>query len=212
MLKIIEIFYSIQGESTFAGLPCIFVRLYGCNINCTYCDTIYNESESFALSLEEILKQIKTLPGKLVEITGGEPLLQNEVYSLIEKLTADNYTILLETNGTQSFRNLPSTVHKITDVKCPGSGFPDSFNLDNLNYLNVKQDEIKFVIKDRIDFEFALDFICKHQLEEHTIIFSSVFTELEPKTLAEWILETGKNIRMQLQMHKYIWDPNQKGV
>ncbi len=212
MLKIIEIFYSIQGESTFAGLPCIFIRLFGCNIECSYCDTIYDESEYTFLTVEQIIKKIKNLPGKLVEITGGEPLLQKEVYDLISQLEKSEYTVLLETNGTLSFKNISSSVHKITDVKCPGSGYGKSFYLKNLEYLIPGRDEIKFVIKDRLDFDFALDFIKKHKLDNQTIIFSSVFTELHPKTLAEWILETGKNIRMQLQLHKYIWDPDRKGV
>jgi 7-carboxy-7-deazaguanine synthase len=212
MLKIIEIFYSIQGESTFAGLPCTFIRLFGCNINCSYCDTIYDSSESYPLTIDEIITKVKNLPGKLVEITGGEPLLQNDVYILMNKLIELGYDVLLETNGTISFKNIPNAVHKITDVKCPGSGFGKSFELSNLNYLNSKQDEIKFVIQDRMDFDFAIDFVKKNNLLSYKIIFSSVFTKLDPKTLAEWILESKLNIRMQLQMHKYIWDPNQKGV
>ena len=213
MLNLSEIFFSIQGESTFAGLPCIFIRFAGCNLRCKYCDTKFSYETKFSLETQEILQKTKKYyPVKLVEITGGEPLLQNEIYNLIESLHKDNFKILLETNGSISLKQVPQYVIKIVDVKCPGSGYEDSFLKENLKYIDSKKDEIKFVLSDRNDFDWAKDFIRKFNLENYKIIYSAVFEKLSPKTLAEWILEDKLKIRMQLQMHKYIWGKDKRGV
>ena len=213
MLNLSEIFCSIQGESYFAGLPCIFIRLAGCNLRCKYCDTKFSYDTKFSLEVQEILNKIqKYEPVKLVEITGGEPLLQNEVYDLIESLHENNYKILLETNGSISMKHVPQYVIKIVDVKCPGSGYEDSFLEKNLKYIDAKKDEMKFVLSDRNNFDWAKDFIQKYNLENYKIIFSTVFEKLSPKTLAQWILEDKPKIRMQLQMQKYIWGKDKRGV
>jgi len=213
MLNLSEIFFSIQGESTFAGLPCIFIRFAGCNLRCKYCDTKFSYDTEFSLESEEILQKIKTYyPVKLVEITGGEPLLQNEIYDLIESLHKNNFKILLETNGSISMKHVQQYVIKIVDVKCPGSGYEDSFLKENLKYIDSKKDEIKFVLSDRNDFDWAKDFIRKFNLENYKIIYSAVFEKLFPEILAEWILEDKLKIRMQLQMHKYIWGKDKRGV
>ncbi|NQV17417.1 MAG: radical SAM protein [Armatimonadetes bacterium] len=213
MLNLSEIFFSIQGESTFAGLPCIFIRLAGCNLRCKYCDTKFSYDTKFSLESEEILQKIKKYyPVKLVEITGGEPLLQNEIYDLIKSLHKNNFKILLETNGSISMKQVPKYVIKIIDVKCPGSGYEDSFVEENLKYIDSKKDEMKFVLSDRNDFDWAKEFIKKFNLENHKIIFSAVFEKLDSKTLAQWILEDKLKVRMQLQMHKYIWGRDKRGV
>ena len=213
MLNLSEIFFSIQGESYFAGLPCIFIRLAGCNLRCKYCDTKFSYDTNFSLETQEILNKIqKYSPVKLVEITGGEPLLQNEIYDLIESLHKKDFKILLETNGSISMKQVPKHVTKIVDVKCPGSGFEDSFLEENLKYIDSKKDEIKFVLLDRNDFNWAKDFIKKFNLENHKIIFSAVFEKLSSKILAHWILEEKLEVRMQLQMQKYIWGKDKRGV
>lgn len=213
MIKLIEIFASIQGESTYAGLPCIFIRFAECNLRCNYCDSKYTYITRFKKSIEEILSEIENWKHiKLVEITGGEPLLQKEIYPLFQALHLSGYKILLETNGSMSLKEVPEYVVKIIDVKCKGSGEENSFLTENLLYINGEKDEIKFVLSDRKDFDFAVSFIIKKQLQNNKIIFSTVFNRLEPQTLADWILKSEINVRLQLQMHKYIWDPEKEGV
>ncbi len=213
MLNLSEIFYSIQGESTYAGLPCIFIRLAGCNLKCKYCDTKYSYDTKFSLETQEILNKIKIYsPVKLVEITGGEPLLQEEVYTLFELLNNNNYKILLETNGSINLQKVPQYVTKIVDVKCPGSGYEDSFLKENLKHISFGKDEIKFVILDRHDYDWAKDFIKKHDLQKYIILFSPVLEKLESQKLAKWIIEDKLPVRMQLQLHKIIWGKDRRGV
>jgi 7-carboxy-7-deazaguanine synthase len=225
-MVITEIFKSIQGEGTRAGLPCIFVRLTGCNLRCTWCDTAYAFHGGTKHSIEEVLEQVQALAGDeerrvaLVEITGGEPLLQGETPTLAEKLIGAGYTVMIETSGEQFVGALPHGVIKIVDVKCPDSGEADTFNMANLEAVGAK-DEIKFVISTRRDYDFARDFVKTHRLAErvHEILFSPVFEDpggkwaaLTARELAEWILEDGLRVRLGLQLHKFIWDPAMKGV
>ena len=231
-MVITEIFKSIQGEGTRAGLPCIFVRLTGCNLRCTWCDTAYAFHGGKKMSVDEILSRVQDLSGgqagslcgdaavPLVELTGGEPLLQEEVYSLAEKLLAAGYTVLIETSGERDLRRLPTQIIKIVDVKCPDSGEADTFEMRNLAALGAN-DEVKFVISTRRDYEFARQFSAEHRLAErvNAVLFSPVFDDpegkwqgLEPRTLVEWILADGLPVRLGLQLHKFVWDPATKGV
>lgn len=225
-MVITEIFKSIQGEGTRAGLPCVFVRLTGCNLRCTWCDTAYAFQGGTKRSLEDVLDQVHSLAGAgatrvpLVEITGGEPLLQPETPELAEKLLAKGYTVMIETSGEQPVGVLPREVIKIVDVKCPDSGEPDTFDMANLEAVGEK-DEIKFVISTRRDYEFARDFSVQHRLAArvHQVLFSPVFPDpagkwegLNARELAEWILADGLPVRLGLQLHKFIWDPAMKGV
>lgn len=213
MLNISEIFCSIQGESTYAGLPCIFIRLAGCNLRCEYCDTTYSHESEINLSIEDIITKVKEYdPIKLIEITGGEPLLQPEVYKLFESLHKNGYNILLETNGSISLKDVPEYVIKIVDVKCPGSGEENSFLLENLEFIDQEKDEIKFVLSDNYDFNWAKDFINKYKLFEYEILFSPVSDKLEPQDLAKWIIDDKLPVRLQLQLHKIIWDKDKRGV
>ena len=213
MLSISEIFCSIQGESTYAGLPCIFIRLAGCNLRCDYCDTTYSYESGINLSIDDIITKVKEYdPVKLVEITGGEPLLQPEVYQLINSLNENEYTILLETNGSISLKNIPEYVIKIVDVKCPGSGEENSFLIENLEYINKEIDEIKFVLSNNFDYNWAKDFVIKYKLNDFEILFSPVSEKLEPQDLAKWIIKDKLPVRMQLQLHKIIWDKDKRGV
>jgi 7-carboxy-7-deazaguanine synthase len=213
MLQLVEIFASIQGESTFAGLPCIFIRLAGCNLRCHYCDTKYSYQPKFSLTVDDILKKIKQYaPIRLVEITGGEPLLQTEIYDLMKRLQSENYQVLLETNGSLSVKKVPNDVHKIVDVKCPQAGNESSFLTENLQYLDKEKDELKFVLSDQNDYEWAKSFIEKNRLREYKILFSCVFSSLKPKLLAEWMVKDKVPFRLQLQLHKYIWHPDEQGV
>ncbi len=203
MLEVCEIFYSLQGESSFAGLPCVFVRLSGCNLRCEWCDTQYAWEPGAPMKIPQILNQIREYPTKLVEITGGEPLLQDACPDLMQSLLKHGYTVLLETNGSIMLDQVPPQVIKIVDVKCPGSGHSDSFLMENLTFLQP-HDELKFVIADRNDYDFALDFIEKNNLKGKQLIFSPVTSSLEPKTLANWMLEDGADARLQLQLHKIL--------
>ena len=213
MLKLSEIFGSLQGESTYAGLPCIFIRLAGCNLRCSYCDTKYAYSVKFQMNNDQILQKLqKYTPVKLVEITGGEPLAQVEVYHLMQKLHARDYKILLETNGSLPLKQVPQFVHKIVDIKCPGSGEADSFKEINLRFLDKNTDEIKFVLASKEDYEFARRKISEYNLAGYEILFSTVFGKLQPAKLAKWITEDKLPVRLQLQLHKYIWSPDKKGV
>ena len=214
-MQVTEIFRSIQGESTYAGLPCIFVRLTGCNLRCVWCDTAYAFHGGKRMSVEEVMAAVRGLSDRegnrlvsLVELTGGEPLVQKETYPLIDKLLADRYRVLIETSGERFVGNLPRQVVKILDVKCPGSGESDKFCFDNLSVLEPK-DEIKFVIDDENDYRYALDFMAKHELRRcvDEVIFSPVFGRLHPRQLAEWILRDSLEVRMGMQIHKFIWEP-----
>lgn len=212
MLKVNEIFYSIQGESTYAGERCVFVRLTGCNLRCTYCDTEYAFIDGEELSVNVIVEKVKSYNCNLVEITGGEPLLQNEVHSLMEKLCDDNFTVLLETSGSLSIENVDERVINILDFKTPSSKMEKKNDFKNVEHLKAN-DEVKFVIGSREDYNWSKAIVEKYQLDKKTkILFSSVFGQVAHKELVEWILEDNLNVRYQLQMHKYIWDPNKTGV
>jgi 7-carboxy-7-deazaguanine synthase len=210
---ITEIFKSIQGESNYAGLPCVFVRLTGCNLRCHWCDTAYAFHGGQKMTVEEVIARIHQLGGELVELTGGEPLLQEDVYPLTGQLLAEGFKVLVETSGERHIGRLPQAVVKVVDVKCPGSGEGGTFCLDNLSALGSK-DQIKFVIADQNDFQFARDFIAQNDLRNRVeeIILSPVFGKLPPRQLAEWILRDGLRVRLGLQIHKFIWDPDARGV
>lgn len=225
-MVITEIFKSIQGEGTRAGLPCIFVRLTGCNLRCVWCDTEYAFHGGTRYTLDEVLDKVNSLAGEgssrvsLVEITGGEPLLQPETPALAEKLLAAGYTVMIETSGERFIGVLPRDVIKIVDVKCPDSGEADTFDPANLDAVGPG-DEIKFVIASRRDYDFARDFTERHQLASRVrqVLFSPVFADpagrwpgLNAPELAEWILADGLPVRLGLQLHKFIWDPAMKGV
>ena len=213
MLTINEIFHSIQGESTHSGRPCVFVRLTACNLRCSWCDTPYAFTEGRKMSLDDVMQQIDAYDCRLVEITGGEPLLQDEVYPLMDRLLAAGRTVMVETGGHLSIGNVPVPVIKIVDVKCPGSSESHRNDWDNLERL-AAHDEVKFVIKDRADYEFARDVVRRHRLIGRiaAVLFSPVHAVLEPRTLAEWILADGLEVRLQLQAHKYIWGADVRGV
>ena len=213
MLTINEIFHSIQGESTFAGLPCVFVRLTACDLRCTWCDTPYAFHEGQKRSLEDVLAEVARYGCPLVEITGGEPLLQDDVYPLMERLLATGRTVLLETGGHRSTERVPPGVVTVLDVKCPGSGEADRNDWTNLDRLRPG-DQVKFVIGDRVDYEFARDVMARRELagRASAVLFSPVHGVLEPRRLSDWILADRLPARLQLQMHKYIWDPTTRGV
>jgi len=229
---ITEIFKSIQGEGTRAGLPCIFVRLTGCNLRCTWCDTAYAFHGGKKMTVNEVAAHVDELAGRqngapaasafvpLVELTGGEPLLQEEIYPLADKLLADGYTVMIETSGERFVGRLPKEVIKIVDVKCPDSGEADTFEMRNLDELTAN-DEVKFVLSTRRDYEFARNFTAEHRLASRVkqVLFSPVFDDpegkwqgLEPRRLVEWILADGLPVRLGLQLHKFVWDPATKGV
>ena len=239
MMQVTEIFRSIQGESTYAGLPCIFVRLTGCNLRCTWCDTAYAFYGGTRMSIDDVLGRIHELSGGpasasdghrlaplpegeifLVELTGGEPLLQPDAVGLAQRLAAENYKVLVETSGERFVGILPQEVVKIVDVKCPDSGEGGTFLLDNLKAIDSK-DEIKFVIGSRRDYEFARDFSARHELARRVrqVLFSPVFPDpngswsgLDARLLAEWILADRLPVRLGLQVHKFIWHPSARGV
>ena len=213
-LRVNEVFYSIQGESSFCGRPCVFVRLTGCNLRCSYCDTQYAYDEGNTLKIDEILAEVESHECPLVEITGGEPLLQKETPELIQRLLDEEYEVLLETNGSQDIGRVDGRCVRIVDIKCPSSGEEDKNDLKNLDILTEK-DEVKFVIGDRRDYEYAkrvLNLIPKYSTRKTAVHFSVVFGETEPKTLAKWILEDHLNVRLHLQLHKLIWDQGQRRV
>jgi len=212
MLQITEIYRSIQGESTYAGLPCVFIRTTGCNLRCTWCDTDYAFYGGRKMSVEDILTDVEALQTNLVEITGGEPLLQKDVPELAEQLLEKKYTVLVETSGERDISLLPEHVIKIMDLKCPGSGESQRNRWDNLRHLTM-QDQVKFVIKDRTDYDWAFDVIHKHQLEDLVqILISPVFGSLDLQQLTGWVLDDHLQARVQIQMHKIIWKPETKGV
>jgi len=212
-MVVTEIFRSILGESTYAGLPCVFVRLTGCNLRCHWCDTAYAFHGGQNMSVEQVLARVRQLGGKLVELTGGEPLLQREVYPLAEQLLAEGYHVLVETSGERFAGDLPRPVVKIVDVKCPGSGESGKFCLANLDALERK-DQLKFVILDENDYRYAREFLVTHNVcgRVDEVVFSPVFGQLPPRTLAEWILRDGLEVRLGLQLHKFIWEPDARGA
>jgi len=212
-MLITEIFKSIQGESTYAGLPCVFVRLTGCNLRCHWCDTAYAFYGGQKMTPDEVLTRVRQLGGDLVEFTGGEPLLQKEVVPLAARLISEGRHVLIETSGERDIGELPKEVVKILDVKCPGSGEGGKFCFENLEALERK-DQIKFVVLDEADYQFACQFIEQHRLRERVneIVLSPVFGKLHLRTLAEWILRDGLEVRLGMQLHKFIWDPETRGV
>jgi len=226
-MQIAEIYRSVQGESSFAGIPCTFVRLTACNLRCVWCDSEYTFTGGKKMSSEQVEEEVVRLsPDGLVEFTGGEPMLQErELLPLMERLLGRGYTLLLETSGERPLELVPAAVHKIVDVKCPGSGEGESFRLTNLKTIGTG-DEIKFVLSDRGDYEFAREFVREHHLDGKAgaVIFSPAFMKkpslqrdssnctLDPRILVEWILEDKLNVRLGLQIHKYIWEPATRGV
>lgn len=211
-LVVNEIFYSIQGESSRMGCPCVFVRLTYCNLRCTYCDTEYAFYEGKPMAVSQILQEISRYNCDLVEITGGEPLLQEGVHELMGELCNRGFTVLLETGGGVEIGRVDPRVVKILDIKCPGSGMVHKNQWANLSYL-ASDDEVKFVVKDREDFDWALGIIRKHELDRKcTVLFSPVFGVMEASDLAQWMLDGQIKARFQLQMHKFIWAPETRGV
>lgn len=212
MLKVIEIFKSIQGESTYAGLPCVFIRLEGCNLNCRWCDSAYARKGGRLRSVASILREIRQMKCSLAEVTGGEPLLQAEAFTLIERLVGKGYTTLVETNGAVDLAPLDRRAIVIMDVKCPGSREEGKLLLRNISRLR-KTDELKFVISSRNDFEWARRFIADRRLAGRArLLFSPVHGRLAPSALARWILRAGIPARIQLQLQKYIWPRRRRGV
>jgi 7-carboxy-7-deazaguanine synthase len=213
-MRVTEIFYSIQGESSYAGIPCVFVRLTWCNLRCTWCDSEYTFTGGFETTVDEVMAEVERYGCRLVEITGGEPLVQKrECCELVRRLCEAGYTVLIETGGGLDASVLDPRAIKILDVKCPGSGQVDRNHWPNLDRLNPR-DEIKFVIKDRADFEFALEIIKRYGLHEREpyVLFSPVWEEVDLKDFTAWILQSGIRARLQLQLHKYIWGAEAKGV
>ena len=227
-MHLIELYKSVQGESSFTGLPCIFVRFAGCNLRCAWCDSEYTFSGGKPFTRDEVIAQIEALaPCRLVEFTGGEPMLHvKELLPLMETLLAQGYTLMMETSGERPLGDVPKQVHKIVDVKCPGAGSAAySFRLSNLDTLTTN-DEVKFVLSDRADYDFACAFMAEHKLRERVggILFSPAFSKtpsplrtvdnatLDPRTLVEWMMADGVDARLSLQIHKFIWEPMKKGV
>lgn len=213
MLTVNEIFHSIQGESSHAGRRCVFVRLTACDLRCTWCDTPYAFQEGRKMSVDEVIADVEVHDCPLVEITGGEPLLQEDVYPLMGRLLASGRTVMLETGGHRSTARVPPGVLTILDVKCPGSGEAERNDWSNLDILSP-HDEVKFVVQDRADYEFASGIIARHDLVSRVaaVLLSPVHDVLDPKTLSEWILADRLSVRLQLQLHKYIWSPTTRGV
>ena len=213
MLTINEIFYSVQGESSYAGRPCVFVRLTACDLRCSWCDTRYAFYEGNKRSLDSVVAEVDAFGCSLVEVTGGEPLLQEDVYPLMETLLARGRTVLLETGGHRSTARVPAAVVTILDIKCPGSGESEKTDWTNVERLRP-HDEVKFVLKDRRDYEYARDVIARHELARRAaaIHLSPVHGVMDARSLAEWVLADKLPVRVQLQLHKYIWDPATRGV
>ena len=211
-MKINEIFKSIQGETSYAGLPCAFVRVTGCNLRCNYCDTTYAYEEGKEMSLSTILECIARLKTKIVCVTGGEPLSNNDTPLLLEELLVKKYTVLVETNGSYDIRTIPQEIIKIMDIKCPDSNMSHLMNWQNIKYL-TKFDEVKFVLSSRKDYDWTKAVIYKYNLSEvANILIGTVFGAISPKMVVQWILEDNLDVRFQLQLHKYIWEPHTRGV
>jgi 7-carboxy-7-deazaguanine synthase len=214
VLRVTEIFRSIQGESTHAGRPCAFVRLTGCPMRCAWCDSEYTFTGGEKISIEEVLKQVRDFGCQLVEVTGGEPLAQGEAFELIKRLCDENFEVLVETGGYVSTEDLDQRARVILDVKCPASGEAERNHWPNLTRLRPELDEVKFVVADRADWNFARKVVEDYDLESRTrsILISPAWEQIDLPELANWILESGINARMQLQMHKYIWGSDARGV
>jgi 7-carboxy-7-deazaguanine synthase len=211
-MRITEIFHSIQGESSHAGRPCAFVRLTGCPLRCAWCDSEYTFYGGAEMSLDDVLTKVRSYGCRLVEVTGGEPLHQPEAFTLIGRLCAEGYEVLVETSGAIDITPVDARARVIMDVKCPGSGMVDRMDWKNLDRVAGK-DEVKFVLKDRADYEFARTIVQRHKLTDRCpVLFSPSFGELDPRQLSEWVLADRLPVRVQLQLHKLIWDPNTKGV
>lgn len=211
-MKVCEIFTSIQGESSHAGEPCTFIRLTGCNLRCSYCDTTYAYYEGVELSEDDIINRVRQAGVNLVEITGGEPLLQKGVYRLIRRLLDDGYKVLVETNGSMSIEEIDRRAIVILDIKTPGSGMSEEMDLSNLNRIK-NADEVKFVITNRMDYEWSKEIIYRHRLKDKChLLLSPAYGILAPEDLAQWILEDGLEARLNLQLHKYLFGPDKRGV
>jgi 7-carboxy-7-deazaguanine synthase len=217
-LRVTEIFHSIQGESTWAGLPCTFVRLTGCPLRCVWCDTAYAFHGGERLSFDEILAKVRAFPAEVVEVTGGEPLAHPPAYALTDRLLEEGYTVLVETSGAFDVAPLDARVHKIMDLKCPGSGESHRNRWENLEHL-TSRDEIKFVVKDRVDYEWARSTIREHGLDARVrsgslraLLVSPVWGNIDREALAGWILEDALPVRFQIQLHKLVWGPDRQGV
>jgi 7-carboxy-7-deazaguanine synthase len=211
-MKINEIYKSIQGESTYAGQPCVFIRTTGCNLRCDWCDTTHAFYEGREMTVEAILARVEASACRLVELTGGEPLLQKEAPLLVKNLLDAGYTVLIETSGSLDIRSMDPRAIVIMDIKCPGSGMSDAMRWENIEALRPG-DQVKFVIKDRADYDWAAEVLAKYPvLSQHVVLFSPVFGVLDPRYLADWILEDGRSVHFQLQLHKYIWHPEARGV
>lgn len=212
MLKVNEIYHSIQGESTSTGLPCVFIRLTGCNLRCTYCDTEYAFYDGKDFSIQQITDEVKKYSCKLVEVTGGEPLIQEECNDLMKNLCDVDFEVLLETAGNMTIKEIDERVKIIMDLKCPSSGMMDKNLYENVDHLK-KEDEVKFVIGNREDYDWSKKTLSKYNLDNKcTVLYSAVFNKLDPQTLVNWILEDKLDVRFQLQIHKFIWHPETKGV
>jgi len=211
-MRLTEIFYSIQGESSFIGQPCVFIRTTACNLRCVWCDTAYSFYGGEEMRLDDIMKRVASYGCKLVEITGGEPMLQKEIYELCDRLLAADYTVLIETGGSLDLSKLDPRVIKIVDLKCPGSGETEKNYWPNLDILQP-HDQIKFVIKDRADYDWTLQVIRQHRLDARFhLLFSPVFGIMELRPLAEWMLADRVQAQLQVQLHKFIWSPETRGV
>jgi 7-carboxy-7-deazaguanine synthase len=213
VLTINEIFHSIQGESTYAGRPCVFVRLTACDLRCRWCDTPYAFHEGRKMSVDDVMADVEARGCQTVEVTGGEPLLQPDVYPLMQRLVDSGKTVLIETGGHRSIADVPAGVIRIMDVKCPGSGESEKNDWSNIAHL-TEQDEVKFVIADRRDYEFAKEIVARENLpaKVNAVLFSPVHGELDPKQLSEWVIADRLDVRVQLQVHKYIWSAETRGV
>lgn len=210
-MKVCEIFASIQGESSFSGFPCVFVRLTGCNLSCSYCDTTYAYEEGSDVALSEIQDRVKSFGIRLIEITGGEPLLQLETYPLMESLLDDGYSVLLETNGSISVEAVDKRVHIVLDIKTPSSNMSEKMDMKNLRYIS-KKDDIKFVLSNREDYDWARDIIKRYKItKKSNVLLSPVFGVLDPALLSSWILEDRLHVRFNLQLHKYIFTSERRG-
>ena len=211
-MKINEIFKSIQGETSYAGLPCAFIRVTGCNLRCSYCDTTYAYKDGKEMSLSAILECIAGFKTKIICVTGGEPLSNNDTPLLLEELLVKKYTVLVETNGSYDISTIPQEVIKIMDIKCPDSNMSHLMNWQNINYL-TKSDEVKFVLSSRKDYEWTKTLIDKYNLSQiANVLVGTAFGAISPKEVVQWILEDNLDVRFQLQLHKYIWGSQTRGV